>query len=102
MVKMYRQGDILLKKIETIPVGVQPSNDDVILRGEATGHAHRIVNGTIFTRSRFPTEEMYVEAKVGAALIHEEHSTIPIEPGFYEVIRQREYDPKSQSRFVED
>ena len=102
MVKMYRQGDVLLKKIETIPEGAQPTNDDVILRGEATGHAHRLVNGTIFTRTSFPTNQMYVEAKVGAALVHEEHSTIEIEPGLYEVIRQREYDPKSRTRFVED
>ena len=100
MVKMYRQGDILLKKIETIPKGARPSKSDVILKGEATGHAHKIVNGTIFTGYR--TGEMYVEADVGAALIHEEHNTIELEAGLYEVIRQREYDPKSQSRFVED
>ena len=48
------------------------------------------------------TGEMYVEADVGAALIHEEHNTIELDAGLYEVIRQREYDPKSQSRFVED
>jgi hypothetical protein len=100
MVKMYRQGDILLKKIEAIPEDVKPSTDDVILRGEATGHAHRIENGTIFTRSG--TSEMYIEANVGATLVHEEHSTIQIEAGFYEVIRQREYDPKVRSRLVED
>ena len=102
MVKMYRQGDILLREIEVIPEGVKSSNNDVILRGEATGHAHRIVNGTIFTRETFRSEEMYVEAKLEAALIHEEHNTIQVEAGFYEVIRQREYDPESQSRLVED
>ena len=100
MVKMYRQGDVLLKKVETIPERVKPTTDDVILKGEATGHAHRIVNGTIFTGPG--PGEMYVEAEAGAALIHEEHSTIEIEAGFYEVIRQREYDPKLQTRFVED
>ena len=99
MVKMYRQGDILLKKIETIPEGVKPTEDDVILKGEATGHAHRIVNGSIFTGPG--TGEMYIEAEVGASLVHEEHNTIPIEAGFYEVIRQREYNPR-RSRFVED
>ena len=99
MVKMYRQGDILLKKIETIPEGVKPTEDDVILKGEATGHAHRIVNGSIYTGSGIG--EMYIDAEVGASLIHEEHNTIPIEAGVYEVIRQREYTPR-RSRFVED
>lgn len=100
MVKMYRQGDILLKKIETMPDSVKESEDDVILKGEATGHAHRIVNGTIFTRSG--TNQMYIEASVGAELVHEEHNTIPLEAGLYEVIRQREYDPDILSRYVED
>jgi len=100
MAKMYRQGDILLKKIKVIPEGAKPTTDDIILRGEATGHAHRIENGTIFTRSG--TTQMYIEANTGAAIVHEEHSTIQIEAGFYEVIRQKEYDPKVQSRPVED
>ena len=102
MVVMYRQGDVLLRKVESIPEDAKPSDDDIILKGEATGHAHRIVNGTIFTRSSWPRNQMYVEASAGATLVHEEHKTIQIEPGFYEVIRQREYDPKSTSRFVED
>ena len=101
MVVMYRQGDVLLRKVESIPEDAKPSDDDIILKGEATGHAHRIVNGTIFTRSTRPIQ-MFVEASAGAILVHEEHETIQIEPGFYEVIRQQEYDPKSRSRFVED
>ena len=101
MVVMYRQGDVLLRKVESIPEDAKPSDDDIILKGEATGHAHRIVNGTIFTRSSWPIQ-MFVEASAGATLVHEEHESILIEPGFYEVIRQREYDPKSRSRFVED
>jgi len=99
MVKMYRQGDVLLKKIEKIPKGVEPKEDDIILKGEATGHAHRIENGTIYTGG-WP-EVMYLEAEAEAALVHEEHNTIPIEAGVYEVIRQREYNPR-RSRFVED
>jgi len=100
MDKMYRQGDVLLKKIETIPKGVKPKEDDIILKGEATGHAHRIVNGTIYT-GLSGTGEMYIEAEVGASVVHEEHNTIPIEAGFYEVIRQREYNPR-RSRLVKD
>ena len=73
MVNMYRQGDILLKKIEAIPKGVHQNKSDIILKGETTGHAHRVVNGTIF--SGFRTGEMYVEAEVGAALVHEDSKT---------------------------
>lgn len=37
----------------------------------------------------------------GVALRHEEHAPIPLPPGDYQVIRQREYDPE-KSRLVAD
>ena len=60
--------------------------------GEATGHAHRIQNGAIFRSG----STMYLHANKGAILVHEEHATIELDPGFYEVVRQREFDPITQ------
>jgi hypothetical protein len=48
MSKLYRQGDILFKKIDKIPKKAKKIETDVIVEGEATGHAHKIVNGFIF------------------------------------------------------
>ncbi len=48
MVKIYRQGDVLFKKIESLPKKKRKLDTDVIVKGEATGCAHRIVNGDIF------------------------------------------------------
>ena len=46
---------------------------------------------------------MFVKAKKGAKIVHEEHGTIELEPGLYEVIRQREYDPNApENPWVED
>jgi hypothetical protein len=30
-------------------------------------------------------------------LVHEEHASIELDPGVYEVIRQREYDPDTDT-----
>ncbi len=89
---MYRQGDVLVRKIEKLPKRAKKLETDIIVMGEATGHAHRIQNGDIFRSG--PT--MFLHANKGAALVHEEHATIELDPGFYEVIRQREFDPITQ------
>jgi hypothetical protein len=46
-------------------------------------------------------ERSPVERLLGVALRHEEHAPIPLPPGDYQVIRQREYDPE-KSRLVAD
>ncbi|MFX1450650.1 MAG: hypothetical protein ACFFCM_07410 [Promethearchaeota archaeon] len=89
MSKIYRQGDVLVKKIEKLPKRLKKLDTDVIVMGEATGHAHRLQNGSIYIYG----SQMYLEVYNGGALVHEEHSPIELEPGIYEVIRQREFDP---------
>jgi hypothetical protein len=104
MGKIYRQGDVLFKKIEELPKKKRKLETDIIVRGEATGHAHRIANGTLFSswqRGRGP--QLYIKASKGARVIHEEHKEIELEKGLYEVIRQREYDPSApENPWVED
>lgn len=100
--KIYRQGDVLI--IETaakIPTDnpVPRENGRVILaHGEVTGHSHAISNrratlyrddGTGAGGRRFLT----VAAGGTADLKHEEHNTIPLPPGNYEIRIQSEYHP---------
>ena len=93
--KMYRQGDVLLVKIDKLPSGRRsPSKDKIILRGEATGHAHRLVGGDLF--SVFGADRgMFIEIKTKGKVVHEEHGPLTLEKGFYEVVRQKEYSPYS-------
>jgi hypothetical protein len=99
---MYRQGDVLLVPVESIPVRLEQVARDggrvVLAYGEATGHAHAIV-GDQATLFRQPEGEAEVFMRVlgGApvALVHDEHDTIMIPPGWYRVVRQREYSSES-------
>lgn len=97
----YRQGDVLLRKVDhAISVGAtkvdwEKKEGRVILAyGEVTGHAHAI--GLQFA-SMFATEagQRFLDIKYGAQLTHEEHATIEPAPGIYEVIQQREYTPEA-------
>lgn len=49
MGKLYRQGDVLFKKVDELPKKRRKLDIDIIVKGEATGHAHRIQHGTLFS-----------------------------------------------------
>ncbi|UCE14628.1 MAG: hypothetical protein JSV04_05460, partial [Candidatus Heimdallarchaeota archaeon] len=101
---IVRQGDLLLRKVEFLPKRAKIIEGDIVLEGEATGHAHRIVNGEIFRFwSRETGNQLFIKAHEGATLVHEEHSPIDLKSGVYEVRRQREYDPDTKSvRWIMD
>ena len=101
--EMYRQGDVLLVKVEELPSGAEelpPSDRIVLAYGEVTGHAHAVAQ----MEARFYAlgDVRYLAVgDAGAKLVHEEHSTIALNPGIYRIVHQREYVPNS-SRLVLD
>jgi hypothetical protein len=102
---MVRQGDVLIVAIEgELPRGAREVKREagsvILAHGEASGHAHRI-------RSRHAElyehgEHRYLRIRAPVDLSHEEHGAIPLEPGLYRVVRQREYQPKKNPRWVFD
>jgi hypothetical protein len=91
-----RQGDVLLV----------PTDDDlpaearslpraggrvVLAEGEATGHAHAIRGAGAALLADGDDRWLRVTAPV--TLDHEEHAAIPVGPGLYRVVIQREYVP---------
>ena len=104
---MFRQGDVLIVPIGKLPVGVQPverENGRVVLaHGEVTGHAHAIKDrqAALFRDPKLAAIFMHVSSEGPVALKHEEHATIHIPPGAYQIVRQREYSPE-EIRRVED
>jgi hypothetical protein len=98
---MMRQGDVLIIPVNTIPKAVEPverENGRVILaHGEATGHAHAIKDreAALFRDPKLAAIFMHVSGDGPVMLEHDEHDTIPIPPGNYQVIRQREYHPEA-------
>jgi len=96
--KIYRQGDVLLMKIEEIPAGadkVKRENLEIILaHGEATNHTHAIasMDATLFMTK--DSLERFLRVDKTVRLRHQEHDTIIIEPGDWKVIQQKEYHPE--------
>jgi hypothetical protein len=99
--RIYRQGDVLLvavsSKPETAVEQIERENGAIVLaHGEATGHAHAIKSkgATLFRDQKLQAIFLQV-SDVPALLEHQEHTTIELPPGNYEVIRQREYSPEA-------
>lgn len=95
-----RQGDVLLVKVDEIPVGAQEvtSAGDVILAyGEVTGHAHRIAESS-GAKMWSAGAERFLQVVARAALTHEEHALINLAPGIYRIPQQVEYTPKELVR----
>ena len=88
--KMYRQGDVLLRQIPQLPNYVRKRKDKRIAEGEIADHAHVILNGAVY-EVHDQSDELYVKADDITTIAHEEHNSIKLEKGVYEVIRQQEY-----------
>lgn len=94
-----RQGDVLIVSVESIPANVEPierENGRVVLaHGEATGHAHAIKDkqASLFRDPKLAAIFMQV-TDAPISLVHDEHNTITIPPGSYQIIRQQEYHPQ--------
>jgi hypothetical protein len=88
--KMYRQGDILFKKITALPAHLKEKPDNIVAGGEGSAHTHLLVNGDLFQLGN-SDPKLYIKTHENTRLIHEEHLPIRLESGIYEVVRQREY-----------
>jgi hypothetical protein len=96
-----RQGDVLIKRIAKLPGELTPVPLDdgrvILAYGEVTGHAHAVVGEVELLASDLEEMELRflrVEGEM-AEVVHEEHGTITLPPGDYEVRRQREYAPEA-------
>src|SRR5579862_2055581 len=89
---MHRQGDILLTAIDSLPEGLTLQPDNVIVRGEATGHAHQLQEGRVWGDAQ---GNLFLEVLIPTQVVHQEHQPIALQAGCYRVTRQREYFPST-------
>ena len=103
----YRQGDVLLVKVDEPPADARTVPRDgrgrfVLAEGEATGHAHVVAGPEAQLVTQEQADELYLLVHGDEVVVeHDEHDAIHLPPGSYRVIRQREYAPGSV-RFVAD
>lgn len=105
MKKIYRQGDVLIEQVESMPIGevVKPENGRIVLaHGEATGHHHSIAE-TDVDRAILDQDggAMFLSLIRDSVLTHQEHAPIDLDAGIYKVTIQREYSPEEIRRVAD-
>lgn len=101
----YRQGDVMLVRIDEIPQDATPTTDDrvggriVLAYGEVTGHHHSVAVADAELLST--AEAVYLRIMAPTPLEHQEHSAIQLDPGAYKVVRQVEYTPQAIRRVAD-
>jgi hypothetical protein len=96
---MIRHGDILLRQLSEFPPNAEleePMDRVVLATGTVTGHAHVLSGLVRMGYYRKPTEQRkrrLLQLLQPCALTHEQHKTLTVPEGWYELIRQRVYEP---------
>ena len=99
----YRQGDILLIRVDQIPSGAekQITGRSIVLgEGETAGHRHEILETSKVDVYR-QAEGLYLDVAEETTLVHPEHAHVALLPGSYQIIRQVEFQRKDL-KIVED
>lgn len=97
--RLFRQGDVLLKQVDSLPLDCEPNRDNILAYGETTGHSHKIVGAKVLRRDK----QLYVTVEEQAEILHEEHGRILLPTGLWQVVRQREYEAGShKTRILTD
>lgn len=109
----YRQGDVLLIKVDSLPKNVT-KKDNVLALGEKSGHYHEIT-GNVQTYTGGDTRDdilngvQWVVAEDESVLKHDkegkptgDHEYLSIEPGIYKVVKQRDEQVKDNKPSFRD
>ncbi len=93
--KIYRQGDVLIITVDSIPKGKKQTKIIRLANGEVTGHHHSIFSsGAIGFADDENGLTEFLDVSAPVELEHQEHDTITIPPGIYRSVIQSEYTPK--------
>lgn len=96
---MWRQGDVLIERVEAIPDGLKQTKRLILASGDSTAHRHRIKERGTAKLFDGPRGDMYLHVTVGKATVdHPEHGAIELAPGCYRVWMQREFDERGERR----
>jgi len=93
--KQKAQGDLLFVPVPCVPAGQPLVVEDgryILARGEATGHHHSVA---VTPRVRAVVTAVgvtYLTIEELTEVQHQEHGSVLLEAGAWEVRRQREYD----------
>ena len=92
--KIFRHGDLLIREIKELPKGLKKIDSKVLAFGEITNHSHQLIGQCQVMENK--EGKKFFQAQEEVELTHQEHKTLKIEKGVFEVLTEREYEPFEQ------
>jgi hypothetical protein len=103
---LYRHGDLLFRPAaqqDVLRTDLKSRGSNIILEGEVTGHAHKILEGEAAIldfyeetwrsgEQRQTLTQTFLQCNTETVIAHEEHGPLAIPAGLWEVVRAREFD----------
>jgi hypothetical protein len=93
---MWRQGDVLIEQVESIPPSARRLKRPVLASGDSTGQRHQIKDrrtARLLSTDETGSVRLFLEVIADeAAVVHPEHGEIVLPRGNYRVWLQREFD----------
>lgn len=88
-----QQGDVVLRKLDTIPDGerIAVAKKRLVLAHGESGHSH-VIEDDEAELIRIG-ERMILTLTKAATVVHEEHGSVRLSAGVWEIGRVKEFDP---------
>ena len=87
--RVFRQGDVVIREVEGLPEGVVTGEDDKLEMSGETGQLHRVAVQTI----EIDWNKFIVVPEGGAVMTHLEHPPLALPPMVAKVERVRSITP---------
>jgi hypothetical protein len=89
---MWRQGDVLIDRVEQVPSGATKLKRLILASGDSTGQRHTIWERKAADLYRRGPDELFLHVTAeSATVVHPEHRPITLPRGSYRVWKQREF-----------
>jgi len=94
LVKIYRQGDVVLRPVSRLPKCAHPAGEQLSISSE-NGNPHTM-QAAVYVARRNRQMQQYVVLEGEEKMMHPQHPTLVIPAGIYEVsnVHERDYAPR--------
>jgi len=94
LVKIYRQGDVVLKPVSRLPKYANKAGEQLSISSE-NGNPHTM-QAAVYIARRNRQMQRYVVLEDEEKMTHPQHPTLVIPAGIYEVsnVHERDYAPR--------
>jgi len=94
-VKIYRQGDVVLRPVSRLPKYANKAGEKLSISSE-NGNPHTMQAAVYVARRNRQMQQQYVVLENEEKMTHPQHPTLVIPAGIYEVsnVHERDYAPR--------